>query len=232
MKKKVSISWSGGKDGCYALYKVLQEKELEVVSLHTSFNSELKRVGMHGTPEALIEAQAAAIGIPLQKIYVPADSSNASYEAAMLDFYRQQKEAGIEAIVFGDIFLEDLKAYRDALVARAGLEAIYPLWQQDTHQLLNNFLEAGFKTAICAVDAKFFKPETAGSTLDQHFIANLPLDVDPCGERGEFHTFVYDGPLFRQPVVFECADLVHKNYSMGTNSDTSLGFWFADLKGK
>lgn len=230
MKKKVSLSWSGGKDSAYALYKVLQENQLEVVSLHTSFNSELKRVGMHGTPELLIEAQADAIGIPLHKIYIPANSSNDSYEAAMLDFYRQQKEAGIEIIVFGDIFLEDLKAYRDGLMEKAGLEAIYPLWQQDTRQLIESFLDEGFKTAICAADAKFFSRETAGSTIDLKFIAQLPPEVDPCGERGEFHTFVYDGPLYQQAIGFERAEVVHKSYSLGTGTDTSLGFWFADLK--
>lgn len=230
MKKKVSLSWSGGKDSAFALYKVLQDKHLEVVNLHTSFNSELKRVGMHGTPEALIEAQADAMGIPLHKIYIPADSSNASYETAMLDFYRQQKEAGIKAIVFGDIFLQDLKAYRDQLIARAGLEAVYPLWQQDTRQLISSFLNEGFKTAICAADAKFFGQETAGSTIDQGFIEQLPAGVDPCGERGEFHTFVYDGPLYKQPIAFEGGEVVHKSYSLGAGSDTSPGFWFADLK--
>ncbi|WP_017730526.1 Dph6-related ATP pyrophosphatase [Nafulsella turpanensis] len=230
MKKKVSLSWSGGKDSAFALYKALQQEKLEVLNLHTSFNDQLKRVGMHGTPESLIELQAAVIGLPLYKIYIPAASSNEAYEAAMLTFYRQQKKAGIEAIVFGDIFLEDLRAYRDQLLKKAGLEGIYPLWQQDSRQLIQDFMAAGFKTTICAADAKYFGRRAAGQVIDQPFIDQLPPEVDPCGERGEFHTFVSEGPVFKEPVPFKIGEVLGKSYGMGKGTTQSIDFWFADIK--
>lgn len=229
MKKKVSVSWSGGKDSAFALHKIIQQGALEVLSLHTSFNDQLRRVGMHGTPENLIELQASAIGLPLHKVYIPAGSTNDEYEKGMLTFYRQQKEAGIEAIVFGDIFLEDLKAYRDQLLAKAGLEGIYPLWQKDTRQLIHNFLATGFKTTICAADAKHFPREAAGKRIDEAFISQLPAEVDPCGERGEFHTFVSEGPIFKQAVPFQLGEVVGKSYGMGKDTSKSIDFWFADI---
>ena len=230
MRKKVSISWSGGKDSAFALYKVLQGKELEVVSIHTSLNEELKRVGMHGTPEALVDAQTAAAGIPLEKIFIPADSSNDSYEKAMLEYYRKLKDCGVEAVIFGDIFLVDLRHYREQLLAKAELEGIFPLWQQDTRQLIQDFIKSGFKTAVCAADAKFFGKETAGKIIDQDFIESLPQGVDPCGERGEFHTFVFEGPVFQKPVPYQTGEAIYKSYSLGGTSSESLGFWFADLQ--
>ena len=229
MKKKVSVSWSGGKDSAFALHKIVQEGALEVRNLHTSFNDQLRRVGMHGTPENLIELQASAIGLPLHRIYIPAASSNEEYETAMLAFYRQQKEAGIEAIVFGDIFLEDLKEYRDQLLQKAGLEGIYPLWGQDTQQLILEFLEEGFKTTICAADAKYFAREVAGQSIDKSFIQRLPAKVDPCGEKGEFHTFVSEGPIFRKPITFKVGEVVKKSYGHGNNPAYSTDFWFAEL---
>lgn len=230
MKKKVSVSWSGGKDSAFALYTVLQDPSLEVASLHTSFNDELKRVGMHGTPETLIEAQAESTGLPLHKIYIAADTSNQQYEAAMLAFYREQKAAGVEAVIFGDIFLEDLKRYREQLMEKAGLEAIFPLWQQDTSRLIREFLNLKFKTCICAADAKFFGEEAAGTVLDQAFIDALPPEVDPCGERGEFHSFVFKGPVFSTPVPYRKGQTVYKSYSFGKGTAEKAGFWFADLE--
>lgn len=229
MRKKISLSWSGGKDSAFALYKVLQAKELEVKSLHTSFNEALRRVGMHGTPESLIEAQAKAAELPLEKILIPSDSTNKSYEGAMLEYYYSLKEKGIEAVVFGDIFLEDLKLYREELLAKAGLRGIFPLWQQNTQQLIQEFLQAGFKTAVCAADAKYFTKEAAGKVIDQAFIGSLAEGVDPCGERGEFHTFVFEGPIFQHPIPYQSREVLHKSYSLGGPSGENLGFWFADL---
>lgn len=229
MKKKVSVSWSGGKDSTFALHKVIQQGELEVLSLHTGFNDQLRRVGMHGTPEGLIQLQADNLGLQLHRIYIPAASSNEEYETAMLAFYRQQKEAGVEAIVFGDIFLEDLKAYRNQLLQKAGLEGIYPLWQQDTRQLIQDFLAAGFRTTICAADAKYFPAEAAGKMIDKEFIRKLPAEVDPCGEKGEFHTFVSEGPLFKQPVPFKVGEVLKKSYGHGNNPAYNTDFWFADI---
>jgi uncharacterized protein (TIGR00290 family) len=232
MKKKVSISWSGGKDSAFALFKALQFQEVEVVSLHTGFNDKLRRVGMHGTHESLIEAQAAALKLPLHKIYIPANSSNTSYEQAMLLFYQEQKKAGVDAIIFGDIFLEDLKTYRESLTGKAGLNALFPLWGNDTHTLIADFLQEGFKTTICAANAKLLDKEVAGKLLDYYFLENLPEEVDPCGENGEFHTFVHDGPLFSAPIAFNVGEIVSKSYLLGAGSENSLKFWFAELEAK
>lgn len=230
MKKKVSVSWSGGKDSAFALYTALQDPSLEVLNLHTSLNDKLKRVGMHGTPEALIEMQAERTGLSLYKIYIPADTSNQQYEAAMLTFYQQQKAAGIEAVVFGDIYLGDLRVYREQLLEKAGLEAIFPLWQKDTSRLIREFLDLNFKTCICAADAKFFGEEAAGRVLDQAFIDSLPAEVDPCGERGEFHSFVFEGPVFIGAVPYRKGETVYKSYSFGAGAEEKAGFWFADLE--
>lgn len=231
-KKKVSISWSGGKDSAFALYKAMQLKSLEVVSLHTGFNDKLKRVGMHGTPESLIEAQAAALKLPLHKIYIPENSSNISYEQAMLLFYQEQKKSGIDAIVFGDIFLEDLRSYRESLTGSAGLSAIFPLWGKPTRALITDFLQKGFKTTICAANANLLSKEVTGKLLDKHFLETLSGEVDPCGENGEFHTFVHDGPLFSSPVSFHVGEVISKSYSIGEGSGSSLEFWFAELEAK
>lgn len=230
MRKKVSISWSGGKDSAFALYQVLEENELEVVSLHTSLSEEHKRVGMHGTPEALVEAQASRIGLPLHKISIPADSSNESYETAMLRYYQQQKEAGLEGVVFGDIFLEDLKTYRETLLHKAGLKAYFPLWGKNTLQLINDFIQAGFKTTVCAANGHFFEENAVGTLVDKTFINSLPPGVDPCGEQGEFHTFVHAGPLFTIPLKFRQEGVVCKAYSLGKDAKEEVRFWFADLK--
>lgn len=226
---KVSISWSSGKDAALALYSIKQEGLLEVVSLHTNISKEMGRVGMHGTPLALVEAQAQAIGLPLEIVQVAANSTNQSYEEAMLHYYSQLREQGLEGIVFGDIFLEDLRTYREQLVAKAGLQAYFPLWQWPTAHLAEQLVALNFKAVVCAADDRYFSADAAGSNYDRQFLAHLPEDCDPCGENGEFHTFVADGPYFKKPIAYSCGERLHKTYPLSRGSSKAAGMWFMEL---
>lgn len=235
IKKKVTISWSGGKDSALALFKILQTGEFEITGLHTVINEETKRVGMHGVREELIEAQATSLGLPLTKIYLESSENHSAYKKLTQEFYQQCAAEGIEGVVFGDIFLEDLRQFRESLLRTDRLLGIYPLWQIPTDILINQFIDAGFKTLICSADAKYFSSHQAGKTIDKEFVTSLSSDVDPCGENGEFHTFVYDGPIFNKPIAFRTGEVVKKTYSFQKkNDDGSLqkiesAFWFQDL---
>jgi uncharacterized protein (TIGR00290 family) len=234
-KKKITISWSGGKDSAFALYKILQSDEFEIAGLHTVINEETERVGMHGVNQALIEEQASAIGLPLTKLYLASSESHDAYIRLIADFYSQCASENIHAVVFGDIFLEDLKSFRDALLHVAGLRGIYPVWKMDTGIMIADFISSGFKTLICAANAKHFSEAAMGKTIDHAFINALPEAVDPCGENGEFHTFVYDGPVFKKPVAFSMGEVVKKNYSYQVLNDQGIpeqaetSFLFQDL---
>jgi uncharacterized protein (TIGR00290 family) len=235
LKKKVTISWSGGKDSAFALYKVMLSGEFSITSLHTVINEETRRVGMHGVAEALIERQAEALGLPLTKLYLESSESHDAYSRLMTDYYQRCADNSIDAVVFGDIFLEDLKAFRENLLRPSGLEGIYPLWKIDTAVLMADFINAGFKTMICAANAAWFPASFAGSTIDHALVTALPAGVDPCGENGEFHTLVYDGPLFRRPVALKKGEVIRKTYSYqkvndaGATEPVETAFWFQDL---
>lgn len=231
MKKKVTFSWSGGKDSAFALFRIQVSGEYEIVSLHTTINAETKRVGLHGVRENLIEQQAASIGIPLTKIYLPSSQTNDEYEKVMKGFYQQCSRQGIEGIVFGDINLQDLRQYREQLLMPSSLEGIYPLWNLNTIAMVNDIINSGFKTVICSADGKYFDQSILGRTIDQHFINDLPNGVDPCGENGEFHSFVYDGPIFKKRVEFEKGNVVRREYEIKKDNGkaTVIPFWFIDL---
>lgn len=228
------MSWSGGKDAALALYKILQADRYNVVSLHTAFDQALKRVSMHGIPEVLVKAQAAAIGLPLEKIYINADSTRKSYEDTMAAFCRDQKEKGVEAIVFGDILLEDLKAYREKQLEKVGLKAIFPLWGIPTDILAEHIIDEGFKTMICCLNDQQLPKSLIGKTLDKSIIKQIAHNADPCGEHGEYHTFVYDGPIFNDPVNYVKGKVVSKTYQYKTENEgiveeTSSTFWFQEV---
>ena len=235
MKKRVTISWSGGKDSAFALYKILLSGEYEVVGLHTTINAETKRVGLHGIREALIEQQSSAIGIPLTKLYLPSSQTNDAYESVMKDFYRKCSRSEIDAVVFGDINLVDLRDYRENLLKPFRLEGIYPLWDLKTYNMIYDVVNAGFKTMVCSADGKFFNASALGKTIDETFIKTIPTGVDPCGENGEFHTFVYNGPIFKREVFFDKGEIVRREYEMKKRSDdgievqSTVPFWFIDL---
>lgn len=234
LKKKVTISWSGGKDSAFALYKMLTSGEYDVAGLHTVINTETRRVGLHGVREELIQMQAQSIGLPLYIIYLNGSEDNAAYEKAMHAYY--ERIAGtVDAIMFGDIFLQDLRNYREKLLSEFPIEPVYPLWGMNTDFLIKEFIELGFKTALCSANALYFTPEQVGATVDLDFVQSLSDEVDPCGENGEFHTFVYDGPLFRKRVPINLGEIVEKKYSYtkkksnGEEETVSTIFLFRDL---
>jgi len=228
---KVSLSWSGGKDSAFALWLLMQDPGFEVALLHTTFGEETKRVGMHGIPEKLIEMQALSIGLPLDNIYYPASGDNQAYESAInryLDFLSLE---GISHIAFGDIFLEDLKKYREDQLASKDFKAVFPLWGKDTKTLSKEFIRSGFKTLICAADADKIEDQWMGKTYDEAFLNQLKDEVDPCGEFGEFHTFCYDGPIFRNPISYRLGETVMKSYDI-KKEDGSTGqkrFFFIEV---
>jgi uncharacterized protein (TIGR00290 family) len=234
-KKKMTVSWSGGKDSAFALFKIMASGEYEVVSLHTVIDRDNHRVGLHGVREELIEAQAASLGFPLVKLYLPATNDHEAYASLMKSFYRISAADDITHVMFGDIFLEDLKTFREDLLKPSGLIPEFPLWQIDTRLLISDFIHSNFKTVICSADASLFSEEQVGITLDERFYSHLSPGTDPCGERGEFHTFVYDGPIFKRPIGFDKGEVVQKVYHYNKrNPDGTLGklksaFWFQDL---
>ncbi|MBT1709894.1 adenine nucleotide alpha hydrolase [Fulvivirgaceae bacterium PWU5] len=234
-KQNVTISWSGGKDAAFALHKILATGLYNVVHLHTVIGASTRRVGLHGVREELIDEQATCLGMPLHKLYLPESPDHGAYETLMQDFYRECTAAGIKAVVFGDIFLEDLRAYREAMLHAVGLKGIYPLWAIPSEKLLHDFLAAGYKTVLCSASASWFMPGRLGVTIDNTFAASLPAGVDCCGENGEFHTLVYDGPLFQKPLSFRAGEVVKRSYTFqkvsatGEPEPSSLDFWFRDL---
>ncbi len=230
-KEKCIFCWSGGKDSALALYKVLQEDRYEVIALLTTLNSEFKRISMHGVREELLVEQAKSIGIPLIKMYVK-EGTNEEYEKEMEVLLLKYKAEGVNKIIFGDIFLEDLRTYRENNLAKVGLTAEFPLWKRDTKELINEFLSLGFKTITCCVNDGYLDKNKVGVEVDKNFITKLPESVDSCGENGEYHTFCYAGPIFKKPIDFSIGEKVYKplEFKLSNSSNKTKGFWFCDLK--
>lgn len=233
-KPKAIFSWSGGKDSSYALYKVLQENTYEVMYLLTTVNQKVKRISMHGVREELLQQQAESIGIPLIKIEIHEDS-NEHYENQMRDVLTKAKSEGIECVIFGDIFLEDLRQYREDNMSKLQMKAVFPLWKLDTKVLVTDFLRLGFKTITCCVNDGYLSREWVGREIDEHFIKELPFTVDVCGENGEYHTFCYAGPVFKKQIAFTIGEEVYKPLTINVSSaegfpeTNTKGFWFIDL---
>jgi uncharacterized protein (TIGR00290 family) len=218
VKRPVFVSWSGGKDSCLALYEAQRGGELAVEALLTTLTRDYDRISMHGVRRALLEEQAAQLGLPVREVVISKGADNAAYELAMGDALDAGRRSGIEAVVFGDLYLADIRAYRDRLLARHGVEGLYPIWGRDTGALIRDFLRLGFKAVVVCVDPAKLAPSFAGRIIDEDFLADLPSAVDPCGENGEFHTFVFDGPNFSAPVRFSIGEIVCRD-----------SFWFCDL---
>lgn len=233
------FNWSTGKDSALALFYLLQGNEHHITKLVTTVNKDFDRVSMHGLREGLLDLQADSIGLPLQKVYLPATVSMSAYDKEMKKLALGLVEAGYGYAAFGDIFLEDLRQYRESKLAEVGLKTIFPLWKKDTKQLLLEFLALGFKAITVCANAKLLDESFVGRELDESFINELPTDVDPCGENGEFHTFVYDGPIFKHPIEFEIGEKVLRTYAASSeddgdncfSTDTSwdTSFWYCDL---
>jgi len=210
--ERVILSWSGGKDSAMALYELRRSGDYEVIALLTTVAREFERVSHHGVRVELLEEQAAAVGVALHKLYLPPDRcTNEEYEAlmerTMLDFWAR----GVRTVAFGDIFLADLRAYRERNLAKVGMRGLFPIWHRDTAELMRTFIGLGFRARLACVDGTKLGREFAGRTIDAALLSDLPSEVDPCGENGEFHSFVYDGPIFRRPVRVTVGETVSRD---------------------
>ncbi len=190
------LSWSGGKDSALALDALRRDSRYQVMGLLSTVNREYRRISIHGVRESLLDAQAASLGLPLHKVQLSARSSNEEYESAMGAVLAELKGRGISHVAFGDLFLEDIRHYREAQLARLGIQGVFPLWLCPTAALAREFTARGFKAVLCCVDGEVLGPEFAGREYDAQLLEDFPAGVDPCGENGEFHTFVYGGPVF------------------------------------
>ena len=206
--EKVLFAWSGGKDSAMALYEAQKSEKYDVAALLTTVTQDYDRISMHGVRRALLEEQAALLGIPLETILISKHSSNEEYEAKMKEALVRYKKEDIVSVVFGDIFLEDLKKYREDNLAKVGLKGVFPIWKRDTRELATDFIDLGFKAIITCVDSKSLDKSFAGRVFDKQFLSDLPNGIDPCGENGEFHSFVYDGPIFSRGIIFEKGQVV------------------------
>lgn len=233
---KAFLNWSGGKDSALCLYRAKQQG-LSIEALVTTINSSTNRISMHGVRRTLLEQQAAALQLPLYLIELPEQPGMAEYEQAISQANQMLKAKGFTHAVSGDLFLEDLKSYREQLYAKDGLECVFPLWKTNTKELIQSFFASGFKAMIVCVNTAFLDKSFCGRLLDASFIKDLPANVDVCGENGEYHSFVFDGPIFTQPVVFKKGELIFKEYPSPVDqkdtdssaSQTSTGFYFCDL---
>jgi uncharacterized protein (TIGR00290 family) len=209
--EKVVLSWSGGKDSAMALYEMVRAGRYEVVALLTTVAEQYRRISHHGVREELLKMQAAALGLPLDTVYLPASSApctNEEFEALMARALARYEKAGVRTVAHGDLFLADLRAYRERNLARLGMRGLFPIWGRDTSELVTTFVHLGFKAYVCAVDGAKLPSSFAGRLIDQGLIGDLPSDVDPCGENGEYHSFVFDGPIFRSPLRLERGEVV------------------------
>jgi uncharacterized protein (TIGR00290 family) len=218
MKQRALLAWSSGKDSAWALQVLRAANEVEVVGLLTTLNETFDRVAMHAVRAALLRAQAEAVGLPLTCVPLPWPCSNEQYEAAMGRALEAARRDGIEVVAFGDLFLEDIRRYREERMAGTGLRPIFPLWGLPTDALARRMIAGGLRARLTCVDPRQLAPSFAGRDFDEALLADLPATVDPCGERGEFHSFAYAGPMFRAPVAIRVGEIVERD-----------GFVFADL---
>ena len=206
--ERVLLTWSGGKDSAMALHALQSSGAYEVVALLTTVTEQYDRVSMHGVRTALLERQADSLGLPLEKVYIGANASNDEYEARMRDKLTHYQARGVSSVAFGDLFLEDVRRYREENLSRVGMKGLFPLWGRDTSELAHSFIDLGFKEVIPCVDSSLLDGAFVGRDFDERFLSELPSAVDPCGENGEFHSFVYDGPLFRSRILHERGEIV------------------------
>jgi uncharacterized protein (TIGR00290 family) len=207
----ILFCWSGGKDSALAVHWLLQQNNVRIAALLTTVTEGYDRISMHGVRRELLQRQAESLRLPLHEVFIPPQCVNPIYEArmeaALLHFFKQ----GIRRVAFGDIFLEDLRLYREKNLARVAMQALFPIWKRDTRELIQEFHAARFRSVAVCIDSRVLNPTFAGRELDESFFADLPPSVDPCGENGEFHTFVFDGPIFTRPVDFTLGEIVQRD---------------------
>jgi uncharacterized protein (TIGR00290 family) len=208
MREKVLFAWSGGKDSAQALHELKKNDTCEIVALLTTVTEDYDRISMHGVSRELLELQADSIGLPLEKVFFPKDSSNDAYEARMKAALERYKTEGVSSVAFGDIFLEELRKYREENLSKIGMKAIFPIWKRDSAGLARSFIGSGFKAVITCVDSQHLDGRFAGREFDESFLAELSANIDPCGENGEFHSFVYDGPIFRKRIEHSVGEVI------------------------
>ena len=229
---KAYFNWSTGKDSAMALHRMLQNPDYEVLELLTSINAHFNRVTMHGVRRSLLEAQIKSIGIPASTIELPENPSMEEYGKLMKDGVAKLKAKGLTTAGFGDIFLEDLRQYREDQLATEGIDCHFPLWKENTTDLIKEFIDLGFKSIVVSCNGDLLNESFVGRVIDHQFIADLPENVDPCGENGEFHTFCFDGPIFKEPINFTIGSKEKKSYprpNAAENEKQTIDFWFCDL---
>jgi uncharacterized protein (TIGR00290 family) len=218
LPEPVIISWSGGKDSALALAESLRDDSYEVMGLLTTVTRDYDRISMHGVRRALLWEQAVSLRLPLTEAVIGAGASNTEYEAAFAASLAEFRAAGVRRVVFGDLFLADIRAYRERQLAALGMQCLFPVWGRDTTKLAGEFVAAGYRAVLCCVDPRRLDGPFCGREFDAALLGDLPEGVDPCGENGEFHTFVYDGPIFDRPVACRRGEVVSRD-----------GFWYCDL---
>lgn len=216
--KKVILSWSGGKDCAMSLAK-LQKDNYQITALLTTLTGDYDRISMHGVRRKLLEQQAESIGLPLEKMFISKNTTEEEYEAKMKNLLEKYIATGTTIAAFGDIFLEDLRERRERNIAKVKMQSLFPIWKRDTGELANSFIEQGFKAVITCVDSHSLDEKFVGREFDKEFLSQLPASVDACGENGEFHSFVYDGPIFENKINYETGQIVLREER----------FWFCDL---
>lgn len=214
----VLMSWSGGKDSCVALYEIQRTQGYRVAALLTTLTRDYDRISMHGVRRELLERQATSLKLPLHKVFISKGATNEEYEMRMGEAFSAHREQGIVSIVFGDLFLEDIRTYREQFLARHSMRGLFPVWKRDTSSFIKEFIELGFKAVVTCVNSRVLDQSFAGRLIDEDFLSSLPGHVDPCGENGEFHSFVFDGPIFTAPVKVSLGETVLRE-----------SFWFCDL---
>ena len=215
---KAILSWSGGKECAMALYKIQSVRDIQIVGLLTTITEEYDRVSMHGVRTCLVERQALSSGLPLIKVYIPKDCAHMQYDSIMRDQMLDILGRGVSRVAFGDIFLEGVRKYREINLGRAGMKGLFPLWGRETGELAREFVDLGFRAIVTCIDSKALDKCFAGRIIDHDFLNELPPDVDPCGENGEFHSFVFDGPIFKEMIPFTTGVTVRRD-----------GLYFCDL---
>lgn len=219
MKEKVLLAWSGGKDAALSLHELRKSGQYEVTALLTTITQDYDRVCMHGVRSVLLEQQAESIGVPAETMFISKNASNEEYESGMRQILEKYKAKGVCGVVFGDIFLEDLRKYREEKLSQIGMKGLFPIWKRDTAELACAFIDLGFEAVVTCADSNLLDSTLVGRPFDDQFLSMLPYAVDPCGENGEFHSFVFDGPVFEQQIPHTTGEVVLREN----------GFYYCDL---
>ncbi len=219
MKEKVLLSWSGGKDSALALHELRKSGKYEVAALLTTITRDYDRICMHGVRSILLEQQAESLGVPPEKIFISKNASNEEYESSMRQILEKYRAEGVCGVVFGDVFLEDLRKYREEKLSQIGMKGLFPIWKRDTAELACAFIDSGFEAIVTCADSNLLDSTLVGRPFDEQFLSMLPEAVDPCGENGEFHSFVSDGPIFQQQIPHTTGEVVLREN----------GFYYCDL---